>query len=88
MLEDFDQKYLLGIEGTEDEEFLLLIKSPICCFSLQGSNPLTLEMLQAEAHLWIRRETFVLNANWHEEMAEAVNKQWDGDSVMTALGKF
>jgi hypothetical protein len=88
MLEDFDQKYLLGVEGIEDEEFLLLIKSPIHRFSLQRSNPLTLEMLQAEAHLWIHQEPFVLNANWHEEMAKAVNKQWDGDHVRTALRKF
>jgi hypothetical protein len=87
MLEDFDQKYLLG-EGIEDEEFLLLITSPIRRFSSQTFNPLTLEMLQVEAHRWIHGEQMVLHANWLEEMAKVINKQGDMQSVRAALWKF
>jgi hypothetical protein len=89
MLGDLDQEYLggSGLEGTEDEDFLLLIKTPIRRFSRGSLNPLSLEMLQVRAHQWIREQPFVLDNNWLESMVKSVGGDLNMNEVVGALRK-
>jgi hypothetical protein len=89
ILHDLEQDYLhgSGLEGAEDDDFLLLIKTPIRRFSRGSSNPLSLEMLQVMAHQWIHRKPFVLNDHWLESMLESMAVNWSMSEVKGAFRK-
>ena len=84
-LEDFNQMYVMG-HGIQNEDFRLLLMTPIRRFSRQESSPLSIEMLQAQAQVWISQQSSLPNDdNWLETMLHTLEGNWLIDKVRAAL---